>query len=404
MKKSSIAAVALLAALVSAGSGASQAQFRPAAASSAGSALVKCGTTQTIGVAYPATGPAASIGVYQIHWAQFFASQWNKTHKKNKIRLVQGDTKLPDTASALSVAHQFASNANILGLVGPAGSQEVQDTAAVFKSGGLAIVSGSATRVTLTRAQGGKPRDTPKGFFYRTVPNDGQQGDRVSVWIAGKLKAKRVYIIDDEESYSTGLADQVQRDLQSNGGLTVNRDHVNQNVSDFSSVITRIPGNTQVVFIPWQLAGKAQLFYTQLRAAGKKAIVFGSDGTFAPGTFSGAGSYVSSFPVDYNSGLLKKFKAQHGGQDEAFGLPTYTAALVNATAIMKACKNGTASRAEVRKNIAKVKLSKKDSLLGFPVVFLSKNRGAQQGPGDMGGNADFGIYKIGAGGKYNRVG
>jgi len=404
MKKSSIAAVVVLAALVTAGSGASRTQFRPAADSSAGSALVNCGTTQTIGVAYPATGPAASIGVYQIHWAQFFASQWNKTHKRNKIRIVQGDTKLPDTASALSVAHQFASNSSILGLVGPAGSQEVQDTAAVFKSGGLAIVTGSATRVTLTRAQGGKPRDTPKGFFYRTVPNDGQQGDRVPVWIAGKLKAKRVYIIDDEESYSTGLADQVQRNLQSNGGLTVNRDHVSQSVSDFSSVITRIPGNTQVVFIPWQLAGKAQLFYTQLRAAGKNAIVFGSDGTFAPGTFTGAGSYVSSFPVDYNSGLLKKFKTQHGGQDEAFGLPTYTAALVNATAIMKACKNGTASRAEVRKNIAKVKLTKKASLLGFPVVFLSKNKGAQQGPGDMGGSADFGIYKIGAGGKYNRVG
>ena len=113
---------------------------------------------------------------------------------------------------------------------------------------------------------------------------------------------------------------------------------------------------------------------------------------------------MSSFPVDYNSALLKKFKAQHGGQDEAFGLPTYTAALVNATAIMKACKNGTASRAEVRKNVANVKLSKKSSLLGFPVTFLSKNRGSQLGPGDMGLPADFGIYKIGANGKYNRVG
>ena len=98
MKKSSIAAVAVLAALVTAGSGASQAQFKPAADNSAGSALVNCGTTQTIGVAYPATGPAASIGVFQIHWAQFFPSHWNKTHKRNKIRIVQGDTKLPDTA------------------------------------------------------------------------------------------------------------------------------------------------------------------------------------------------------------------------------------------------------------------------------------------------------------------
>jgi branched-chain amino acid transport system substrate-binding protein len=400
-KFAALAVLAGVAALAIMATGATSAVQTPA---SMANALVKCGTTQTIGVAYPATGPAASIGVYQIHWAQFFASQWNKKHKKNKIHIVQGDTKLPDTASALAVAHQFSSNSKILGLVGPAGSQEVQDTVAVFKSGGLAAVSGSATRVTLTRAQGGHSRDTPKGYFYRTVPNDGQQGDRDAVWIAGKLKAKRVYIIDDEESYSTGLADQVQRDLQSNGGLTVNRDHVSQSVSDFSSVITRIPGNTQVVFIPWQLAGKAQLFFAQLRAAGKSATVFGSDGTFAPGTFTGAGSYVSSFPVDYTSSLLKKFKAQHGGQDEAFGLPTYTAGLVNATAIMKACKNGTASRAEVRKNIAKVKLTKKASLLGFAVKFLSKNKGSQQGPGDMGGTADFGIYKIQGNGSYKRVG
>jgi ABC-type branched-subunit amino acid transport system substrate-binding protein len=217
------------------------------------------------------------------------------------------------------------------------------------------------------------------------------------------MKKKRVYIIDDQESYSTGLAEQVENNLRA-AGVNVNRDSVSQQISDFSSVITRIPSNTQVVYIPWQLAGKAQLFYTQLRAAGKSAIVFGSDGTFAPGTFTGAGSYVSSFPVDYNSAALKAFKRQHGGQDEAFGLPTYTAALVNATAIMKACKNGTASRAEVRSWIKKTILPKAQTLLGFPVKFLSKNKGKQTGPGDMGGTADFGIYKIAASGKYNRVG
>jgi branched-chain amino acid transport system substrate-binding protein len=402
-KVSIVAAFVTLAALVIAATGASQAQYKPAVAKDAAHALIKCGTTRTIGVAYPATGPAASIGVFQIHWAQFFATRWNKAHPKDKVRIVQGDTQLPDTAHALAVAHTFASNSSMLGLVGPAGSQEVQDTVAVYKAGGLAIVSGSATRIALTRGKAGTPRETPKGYFFRTVPNDGQQGDRVAFWITKKLKKTRVYIIDDEESYSQGLADQVQTKLRA-AGASVTRDHVSQNISDFSSVITRIPSNTQVVYIPWQLAGKAQLFYTQLHAAGKSATVFGSDGTFAPGTFTGAGSIVSSFPVDYNSSALKAFKAAHGGQDEAFGLPTYTAALVNATAIMKACRNGTASRAEVRANVASVKLSKKDSLLGFPVVFLKGNKGSQQGPGDMGGAADFGIYKISSSGKYNRVG
>ena len=399
-----VAALAVLAAFVTAATGASQAgRFGPAAVKDAAHALVSCGTTRTIGVAYPATGPAASIGVFQFDWAKFFATRWNKAHPKDKIRLVQGDTQLPNTAQALAVAHSFASNSDMLGLVGPAGSQEVQDTVAVYKSGGLAAVTGSASAISLTRAKPGKPRTTPVNFFFRTVPNDGQQGDRVAFWITKKLKKNRIYIIDDEEAYSQGLADQVQKGLKA-ARKTVTRDHVSQSVSDFSSLITRIPSNTQVVYIPWQLAGKAQLFYTQLRAAGKSAIVFGSDGTFAPGTFSGAGSYVSSFPVDYNSPVLKAFKAQHGGQEEAFGLPTYTATLVNAKAVMNACKNGTASRAEVRKNILNTKLTKAESLLGFPVRFVKKNQGAQVGAGDMATPADFGIYRIGSGGKYNRIG
>jgi hypothetical protein len=37
-------------------------------------------------------------------------------------------------------------------------------------------------------------------------------------------------------------------------------------------------------------------------------------------------------------------------------------------------------------------------------VFLGKNHGKFQGPGDMGGTAAFGIYKIQPNGTYKRVG
>ena len=161
-KVSIVAALAGLAALVTAATGASQAQFKPAATNDAAHALVKCGTTRTIGIAYPATGPAASIGVLQFHWAQFFQTRWNKAHPKDKIRFVQGDTQLPNTAQALAVAHSFASNSKILGLVGPAGSQEVQDTVAVYRGAGLAAVSGSATRIALTRGSASTARETPR--------------------------------------------------------------------------------------------------------------------------------------------------------------------------------------------------------------------------------------------------
>jgi branched-chain amino acid transport system substrate-binding protein len=394
-------AIAAIVAVIAATATASSS--RPAARVAADHVLVKCGKTRTLGMAAPLTGDAASLGLQQLRWAQFFVSHYNATHKKTKFRLVQGDTQLPNTAQALSVAHQFASNSSILGLVGPAGSQEVQDTVPVYKAAGLAAVTGSATRVALTRGKPGKPRETPVGYFYRTVPNDDQQGARDANYMYNTLKRRRIYIIDDEESYSQGLADQVQTLLKAKSGTTVNRDHVSQSASDFSSLITRIPANTQIVFLPWQLAPKAQLFFNQLRAAGKSAIVFGSDGLFAPGTFNANGGYVSAFPVDFNSPTLKAYQRAHGGQAEAFGLPSYTAAAVNAAAINKACANGTATRAEVRKDLLKVKIGKKQSLLGFSVRFLRKNTGLAQGAGDMAAPANFAIFHI-VNGKYVRIG
>ena len=55
---------------------------------------------------------------------------------------------------------------------------------------------------------------------------------------------------------------------------------------------------TKVVFLPFQVASEAQLFAQQLKAQGKSAIVFGSDGTFDATNFNVNGSYVSFFAPD----------------------------------------------------------------------------------------------------------
>jgi branched-chain amino acid transport system substrate-binding protein len=372
-------------------------------------ASVKCGKKVTIGIAYPATGGVATLGATQIDWANYAVKRWNASHKL-KIGLVQGDTQLTTNAAAnIAVAHTFAQNSKILAVTGPAGSQEVQDSTAIYQGAGLANVSGSATRIFLTRAKtvAGKAnaRETKIGFFYRTVPNDGQQGDRVASFIHTTLKLKHVYIIDDEEAYSQGLADQVQNDLKA-VGVNAGRNHVAQNLNDFSSVIAAIPSNTQLVYIPWQQAAEAQTFAQQLKASGKTANVMGSDGIDVPGQFEAHGAYVSGFPVDFTSSVVKAFTKAHGGKPETFGLPSYTSVWVNATAIQMACAagHGKTTRTAVRKDLLKVNLTAKQSVLGFGVKFLNKNKGAYQGPGDMGGSADFAIFKINSKGVYVNVG
>jgi branched-chain amino acid transport system substrate-binding protein len=359
--------------------------------------LITCGRTRSLGIAAPVTGAAASIGSQQARWARFWVTRYNASHRKTKFRAVVGDTQLPDTAQAIQVAERLASNSQILGMIGPAGSQEVQVSTAPLRRGGLAFVSGSATRTSLTTD------GTRRGYFFRVVPNDDQQGPRVANYIRRNLKHTRVAVVDAQNSYSTGLSDTVQGILR-NGGVTVQRESVNEaDTTDFSSLAARIPANTQSVYIPWQLAPKAQLFGQALRSQGKRAILFGSDGLFDPDSFKIPGSYVSFFPINLSSPVIRAYqRGPGGGKSELFGLPSFQAADVVGRAIDKACANGKATRAEVRKFVNQTNISKAQSFVGFRIKFVQRRRGVL-GPGDMETPANFGIYRISNRGVYVRV-
>jgi branched-chain amino acid transport system substrate-binding protein len=359
--------------------------------------LITCGRTRTLGLAAPITGAAASIGSQQARWARYWVTRYNATHRRTKFRLVSGDTQLPDTAQAIQVAERLASNSQILGMVGPAGSQEVQVSSAPLRRGGLAYVSGSATRTSLTTD------GTRRGYFFRVVPNDDQQGPRVANYIRQNLRHTRVAVVDAQNSYSTGLADTVQGILR-NAGVNVQRESVNEaDTTDFSSLAARIPANTQTVYVPWQLAPKAQLFGQALRSQGKQAVLFGSDGLFDPDTFRIAGSHVSFFPINLTSPVIRAYRrGPGGGKSELFGLPSYAAADVVGRAIDKACANGQATRAEVRRFVNRTNIPKAQSLLGFRIKFVQKRKGVL-GPGDMESPANFGIYRINNRGVYIRV-
>jgi branched-chain amino acid transport system substrate-binding protein len=392
---------ALLLALLSTSLAATAAAFSgnsnagPDRVSAADRALIRCGTTRTIGLAAPITGPAASLGQQMLGWARFYVRRYNASHRRTKFRVVQGDTQLPDTAQAIQVAERFASNSRILAVSGPAGSQEVQVSTAPLKNGGLGFVSGTATRTTLTTDL------TRRGYFFRTVPNDDQQGPRVAGYIRRTLNATRVVIVDAQNSYSTGLSDTVERILR-DAGLNVRRESVSEaNTTDFSSLVARIPGDTQVVYVPWQLAPKAQLFGQQLRAAGKNARLFGSDGLFDPDNFKIPGSLISFFPIDLRSPAIAAYR-RSGGKSDLFGLPTHEGMKVIGRAIDKACRNGTATRAEVRRFINQTNIPKSQSLLGFAIRFAQRLN-FPIGPGDMQRPADFGIYRIQPNGAYVRV-
>jgi branched-chain amino acid transport system substrate-binding protein len=338
-----------------------------------------------IGVMAPITGDAGSIGTEQLNFAKFAVDSFNEENG-TEFTLVEGDTQL-DPAQASTVGQRFASNDDILAVVGPAGSQEIEAVGPIFTREDLAFVSPSATATSLT--------DGRFESFYRVVPNDAAQAPTDAAYMVDELDAANVVIIDDQTSYSRPLADGVQEALEE-ADVTVSRESVNQDTTDFSSLVSGIGDDVDVVFLPWQIAANAQIFGQQLKEQGKDAVIFGSDGLFSPDDFTIDGSYVSSFAPDItgieeSADLVEAYTAEYGDFG-TFGPPTYAAANVILTAMSDLCEGGDElTREAIVAQIGETSID--DSILGGSLSFTES--------GDPEG-AEFYIFTI-EGGEYTLV-
>jgi branched-chain amino acid transport system substrate-binding protein len=378
MKRHRIIAVTALGALVLAGCGSS--------AKSGGSASgsTKCATS--IGFEGPITGPVASLGTEQLHFAELALAMDNKADK-TEITLLQGDTQL-EPSQATTVTQQFTSNSAIVGVVGPAGSQEVEAVGPLFARAGMAFISGSATAAALTTGK--------YPTFFRVVSKDSVQGPQDANYIISNLHPKSLMIVDDQEAYSTGLVAAMLPIFQA-AGIKVDHESVSQKVTDFSSLVAKVTPAMSVVVLPWQIAANAQQFGRDLAQEHKNAVIFGTDGLFSPGTFTINGSYVSSFGPDItgipaDASIVATATAKYGSFG-TFGPPVFAATHVLDEAIASVCKSGqTPTRANVLAAVKKT--SEPTSILGQPISFTSS--------GDL-VNGKFFLFKIDSTGKYNLI-
>src|SRR3954447_3819827 len=274
-----VAAATALAATVSAA---------PAAAKSThATAGLSCSSTLHIGMLTPLTGGAGFIGQEQLSWAKLAIKTLPKTMGL-KVRLVPGDAPVEQGPSAAqTVAQKFVANKSMIGVIGGSTSGSVAATSKTFNSAGMVQISSSATRTTLTK---GDNQEATKSFF-RVIPADDYQGPTDAKYMIDVLKVKNVAIIDFQEPYSQGLAGEVEKALKA-AGVTTSHQSIDNKVTDFSNYVTKVPNDADIVFFPSQKPGDAQAFAQQLIEQGKKAKVFGGDGSNDSSAFKAAGSFA----------------------------------------------------------------------------------------------------------------
>ena len=358
---------------------------------------VNCKQTMKIAIVTPLTGGAGFLGQAQLTWAKYAVKRL-APGLGLKVQLLTGDTPVEQgPAPAQALAQKYVADQKVVAVIGPATSGAVAATSQTYFAAGVAHISPSATRTSLTK---GTPREGTPGFF-RVVPGDFIQGPSDARFMISK-NARKVVIIDFQEPYSVGLADAAQTVLRARN-VEVIRLSTSVRTTDFSSLVTRTPSDADFVFFPTQQPPDAQTFGQQLIEQGKRAKVFGGDGANSPAQFKLPGSFVSNFAPDISGiatsrAIVNGWKADNPNSElESFGPPTYGAVQVALRALKAACianNNSLPNRRAVLRKVKQVRIN--NWILGGNFRFSTKSNDPL--------NAKFYIFEIQSNGSYRLVG
>jgi branched-chain amino acid transport system substrate-binding protein len=320
---------------------------------SSGGGLGGSGGGETYKIAFqgPLSGDNAQLGINEVNGVQLAIDQANDSGNLDfTLELVKADDQ-GSPEQAPTAAAQVLQDDAVLGVVGPSFSGATKAVGATYGDAGLSFISPSATNPTLSE----------QGFptFHRIVPSDNVEGSQAADLFAAK-GYKKVVVIDDLSDYGKGVADELQRGLETQG-VTVQRIGVDAKTTDYGSTATQVASSgAQAVFYGGYDA-QAGLVAQALAAAnftgdkytgnGGKSTVF-TDGAGAAGdgwyfTCGCSDATVAPEAKDFTAAYNKAF----GSDPSTYSPEAFDAANAMIEAIKTAAKDGAPTRESVEKAV-----------------------------------------------------
>lgn len=224
------------------------------------------------------TGDAGALGQNMVGGIELALKDYNDKNPDCQVNLKQFDSQgSPDTAPGL--ATQIVNDDTIFGLVGPGFSGESLATGKTFFEAGLPSISPSATNVTITQ-QGWTT-------WHRVIGNDDAQGSADASYLTGTVGATKVFVIDDGQDYSKGLAGTVKESL---GDALVDSDQISVGQTDMSAVVTKVQASGADAVFYGGYYTEAGLLAKALRQGGFKGTFMSGDGSEDPSFVKVAGA------------------------------------------------------------------------------------------------------------------
>ncbi|MCD9142234.1 branched-chain amino acid ABC transporter substrate-binding protein [Streptomyces albireticuli] len=312
-------------------------------------------TTVVIGLDAPLTGDLSALGQGIKNSAELALNNANKTKEVPGVtfRFRALDDQAQPTSGQQN-ATKLAGDKQVLGIVGPLNSSVAQSMQQVAQSNNIALISPANTTPDLSQGKDWKQDKRKRQFstYFRTSTTDEVQGSFGGKYAYEQIKAKTVYVIDDQKTYGVGLAAAFTTKFTALGGKVVGTEHVNPEDRDFKAIVSKVKtASPDLVFYGGEYPASAPLSQ-QLKDGGVKAPLMGGDGMYSGDYITlnkkSAGDYATSVgkPVEQLDSA-KKFIADYktaGYKDryEAYGGSTYDAtwALVQAVKAVVSANDG----------------------------------------------------------------
>ncbi|MEU4086777.1 branched-chain amino acid ABC transporter substrate-binding protein [Streptomyces aureus] len=334
-----------------------------------------------IGVDAPLTGQNSATGLGIQGGVQIAVDDANKNNTVPgvtfKVKALD-DKAIP--ASGQANATQLVQDDKVLGVVGPLNSGVATQMQQVFDTANLVEISPSNTAPELTQGKNWQTSKTrPFKTYFRTATTDALQGGFAADYAYNTLKKRKVYVVDDKQTYGAGLAKLFKAGFTKAGGKLAGEDHVNTGDTDFNALVTKIKNSkADLVYYGGQY-DESEKLTKQLKDGGAKVPLFGGDGMFSDTYIQTAGKtsegdLVTSVgqPVDSLASaadFIKKYKASGlKGDYGTYGGYSYDAATAIIKAIGAVVKDGKIPDGARAKIVAEVQKTKFDGIAG-PVSF-----------------------------------
>jgi branched-chain amino acid transport system substrate-binding protein len=217
----------------------------------------------------------------------------------------------------------LVANQAVVGIIGPFNSSVAVAELPITNKAGVAQISPSNTDPGLTIA-GSDPdidtaslKPTGKTTYFRVISNDVVQAEVMAEVAYKELKLRKVYDIDDQETYGKDLSNYFDKDFQKLGGTVVARASLPGDTKDFRPQITDAQGKgADSVFFGGVASNGSGILKKQMADAGFNAQFLSGDGTVDPQFFidagaQGDGAQASSAPDTTKLSSAQQFISQY---------------------------------------------------------------------------------------------